>query len=79
MSVLVVSPGVRLCVFIGLNRCNNSHRRRLARTKCQGKHKAMSKRFSVYLDVDVVDNSKQSKPRAPDHHKAPPICTHSRW
>ncbi len=35
--------------------------------------------LSVYLDVDVVDDSKQSNPRALDHHEAPPICAHSRW
>lgn len=35
--------------------------------------------LSVYLDLDVMDDSKQSKPGALDHHKAPPVCTHSRW
>lgn len=34
---------------------------------------------SVYLVVDVVDDSKQSKPRAADHYEDLPICTHSRW
>lgn len=29
--------------------------------------------LSVYLDVDVVDDSKQSKPRALVHHEAPPM------
>lgn len=35
--------------------------------------------LSVYLVVDVVDDSKQSKPWAVDHYEGLPICTHSRW